>query len=326
VEDLVNKSFVLSLPLAAALACASSNNKPAQPPAAPAQSKPTPSKPAKPADQFEWIDVADGVAVFRHNAHMNLVLVQDEGVAVVDPLNPKAGAALAKELKARHADKKLLFIAYSHYHADHAGGAQPLLDAFGEVPIYAGKKTGALIAEKKWKSIVPPTDLIDPGWKKKVGELTLEMRSVGPNHSSDMLVGWVEERKLIFVVDFVSSHSVGYRDLPGFWLPEMWESMDKILEWPIEHATFGHGLPGTKQDIVDHREYWRWLRAEVQKGVAAGWSEDEAAANIKLDAYKEKGWRQVDDWGPMNVRGVYRYEVEAAAKASEPAGEGASEG
>ncbi len=265
--------------------------------------------------RFEVINVPDGVYVHRDNGHMNLFLITDEGIVVVDPINPGAGSNLAQELQRMAPGKKLLAIVYSHYHADHAGGARPLLDVYGDdVPIVANKRTGELLADKNWKSVVAPTKLIDPPWSMKVGNLTLEMRHVGPNHSSDMLVAWIPEVNLVYVVDFISNESVGYRDLPGVWLPQYWESIDKVLEWPIEFATFGHGMPGNKKSIEDHAEYWHKLRATVRDAIANGVTEDEAVKTIRMAEYKD--WRSYEAWFPMNVRGVYRYEKEDMAKSA----------
>ncbi len=266
--------------------------------------------------RFEVIKVTDEIFVHRDNVHMNLFLVTDEGIVVVDPMNPGAGSNLAQVLQRMAPDKKLLAIVYSHYHADHAGGAQPLLDVYGDdVPIVANKRTGELLADRNWKSVVPPTKLIDPPWSMRVGKLTLEMRHVGPNHSSDMLVAWVPEANLAYIVDFVSNESVGYRDLPGVWLPQYWESIDRVLEWPIELATFGHGMPGNKKSIEDQAEYWRKLRTTIRDAIADGVTEDEAVEIIRMPEYKD--WRSYEEWFPMNVRGVYRYEKKAAAESAE---------
>jgi len=266
--------------------------------------------------RFEVIKVTDEIYVHRDNGHMNLFLITDEGIVVVDPINPGAGSNLAQELQRMAPGKKLLAIVYSHYHADHAGGARPLLDIYGDdVPIVANRRTGELLADKNWKSVVSPTKLIDPPWSMKAGNLTLEMRHVGPNHSSDMLVAWIPEANLVYVVDFINNESVGYRDLPGVWLPQYWESIDKVLEWPIELATFGHGMPGDKKSIEVQAEYWRKLRAIIRDAIANGVNEDEAVENIRMPEYKD--WRSYEDWFPMNVRGVYRYEKRAAAESAE---------
>jgi hypothetical protein len=45
-------------------------------------------------------------------------------------------------------------------------------------------------------------------------------------------------------------------------------------------------------------------RDEMGEAIADGLSADEAAEEVRLDAYA--GWGQYEEWFPMNVRGMYR--------------------
>ena len=297
-----------------ASACASTNDapdstaeKPAQTPAAADE---PPAKAAEPpAGDFEVMTVTDRVFSFRISAHSNLVIDTDEGWIVMDPMNVAAATALAKHLKATAPDKPLALIAYSHYHQDHAGGARPLLDAFGDdVTIVANRETPELYAGKAWaKPIVEPTLLIDPPWSKKFGELTFELRSVGPNHSSDMLIGWVPEEKVVYVVDFMAPEATGYRDLPGAHFPGYWDSQKAVVAIAFEHIVYGHGRPSGRQAVVDHIGYWDDVRAKAREAIAAGLTEDEAAKALVLDE-KYHGWMGFKDWSTEQFRVTYRYE------------------
>jgi hypothetical protein len=42
--------------------------------------------------RFEVIKITDEIYVHRDNEHMNLFLVTDDGIVVVDPINPGAGS------------------------------------------------------------------------------------------------------------------------------------------------------------------------------------------------------------------------------------------
>jgi glyoxylase-like metal-dependent hydrolase (beta-lactamase superfamily II) len=286
-------------------ACASTTDGPDKASSPPVDKK---AEAAPAEDKYEFIRISERAFSFRSAGHMNLVLNTSEGWVVMDPMNEGAAAALAKVLKAEAPDKPLALIAYSHYHQDHAGGARPLLDAFGEdVTIVANRATPPLYAGKKWaKPIVEPTELIDPPWSKTIGDLTFELRSLGPNHSSDMVIAWIPEEKLVYLVDFIGNEHVGYKDLPGVHLPGYWESQRAVLDLPFEHVAYGHGRPAGRQAVVEHIEYWDKLRTKAQEALAAGWTEDEAAERIKLDEYK--GWSMYAEWGPGNVRAMYRYE------------------
>ena len=50
---------------------------------------------------------------------------------------------------------------------------------------------------------------------------------------------------------------------------------------------------------------WGDLTAAVRDALARGWSEEQAAGEIHLEAYSH--WDQYETWFPMNVRGVYRW-------------------
>ncbi len=53
----------------------------------------------------------------------------------------------------------------------------------------------------------------------------------------------------------------------------------------------------------------------IRDAIANGVTEDEAVENIRMPEYKD--WRSYEEWFPMNVRAVYRYEKKAAAEAGE---------
>lgn len=271
-----------------------------------------PETAAPASDRFEVIPIVDGIYALRDDAHYSLFLITDDGIVVMDPLNDEAATHLVSVLRELAPQAKLAAIVYSHYHADHAGGARPLLDAYGaDVPIVANERTAEILAEKRWPEVAAPTVRIDPPWSRRFGQYTLELRHVGPNHSSDMLIGWIPEVKLVMLVDFMSGDSVGYRDLPGVWLPQLWTSMDRVLELPIERAAFGHGRPGTRATVEAHRDYWRKLRVAVLAAIAEGLDEAATVARVALPEYAS--WRMYDAWFPMNVAGVYRHEKATGA-------------
>ncbi|HKQ70354.1 MAG TPA: MBL fold metallo-hydrolase [Polyangiaceae bacterium] len=262
---------------------------------------------ARPLEALESTRVADSIYAERDGDEGDMVLVTSDGVVVVDPLNPDFALRLAKELKRLAPGAKLAAIVYSHSHQDHAGGAQVLLDIFGgNVPIIAGRRTAEHLKERGVPTVVPPSEVVQAPWSRRFGSLTLELLDVGPNHTDDMLVGWVPEAKTAYLVDFVNNRTCGYRDLPGASLPGYWESIDRVLAWPIEHVVFGHGAPAGRDAVAENAAYWRAIRARVRRAIDAGQSEDDAARSIELPAYRD--WGMFAEWFPSNVRAAYRFE------------------
>lgn len=260
----------------------------------------------------DLIAVAEGVFSFRSGQYSNMILQTRDGFVVLDPLDPGAATRIVAHLRRLAPDLGLAAIVYSHHHADHAGGARVLLDAYGDdVPIIAHELTARLLESHPDDVVVSPSLLIQPPWSRRFGELTLELRSVGPNHTADMLVGWVREHRLVYAVDFLNNASVAYRDLPGAHLPEYWDSIDTVASWPIRHAVFGHGPPGDARTVHAQARYWADVRAATRAALAAGQTEQEAASSIRLPAYSR--WSQYDEWFQLNVRAAYRHEASVAA-------------
>ncbi len=106
-------------------------------------------------------------------------------------------------------------------------------------------------------------------------------------------------------MDFVSNDRVAYRDLPDFYLPDLWESLERLQLIEYSTAVFGHGEPGTKADVYEQISYWTDLRRSIESMIRAGLSEDEAVEAIELPAYQD--WGGYPDWFKMNTRTVYRY-------------------
>lgn len=111
----------------------------------------------------------------------------------------------------------LLGILITHYHFDHIGALQDILD-YKNVPIY------------DYKSI-----------NKEVNIEKFNFRIINfPGHKED-LVGFLFDNKL-FSGDFIFEGTVGRTDLPGGNYKEMQESIKKILSFKNDLQIYpGHG-------------------------------------------------------------------------------------
>ena len=85
----------------------------------------------------------------------------------------------------------------------------------------------------------------------------------------------------------------------------MFASIPRPLDLDFEVVVFGHGPAGDRDTIHRQIRFYDALKAEVRRAVEAGWSEDRAAAEVRLTEYGD--WRQYDAWFLLNVRGVYRW-------------------
>jgi len=291
----MNRTSALTIALAGlSFACAGGE---------PAAEPPTRSDPASEPPQYETTEVADGVYQFRFIGHNALFVVTDAGVVAFDPISVEAAAAYAEEIKVQAPGAELAAIVYSHRDADHATGANVLREAFGsDAPIYAHENAVAPLLESGDPDLPPPDETFAEHASLAGG--AVELHYLGRSHSDDLVVGFLPEHGIAFAVDFVSADRFGYQDLASFYFPDMHDAIAGLLEIPFETVIFGHGPPGDRATIERQLQYYRDLDTLVRAAVEAGLSEDETAAQVRLEDYRD--WARYDDWREMNVRGMYR--------------------
>ena len=255
---------------------------------------------------YETTRIADGVYQFRWQAHNGFFVVTPAGVLAVDPISMEAAAQYAEEIRKVAPDAPLRAIVYSHEDADHATGAPALMSAMGvSVPIIAQRNAVPALTRGASPDLPVPTITYQEFMSLTIGGRVIELHYLGPNHSDNSSVVYVPDVKVAFAVDFVSNDRVGFQDLPGWRFPDVFESVAGLLDLDFERFVFGHGPAGDRASIHRQIRYYDDLRIGVRRAVEAGWSEDRAAAEVRLPEYA--GWGQYDAWFPMNVRGVYRW-------------------
>ncbi len=250
---------------------------------------------------FETTRIADGVYMFRYESHNAMFVVSGEGVIAFDPISVEAARIYRSEIE-RITSQPIQAIVYSHHHADHITGAAELAEG---VPIIAHARALQHLQEERPADVVLPTVAFADSLILRTGAKRIRLLHLGRNHSDNSIVMHLPDQELIFAVDFVSRDRVGYRDLPGFYFPDLWESLERLQQLEYGTAIFGHGQPGTKADVYEQIAYWTDLRRTIESMIRAGLSEDETVEAIELPAYSD--WGGYPDWFKMNARSVYRY-------------------
>lgn len=260
-----------------------------------------------PAQDYETTEIADGVYQFRWTSHNAMFVVSGDHVLVFDPINPEAAPTFADEIRRVVPDAHLAGIVYSHHHSDHATGGRTLMEAFGQsdVAVYSHRRALAPIREQGAPDQPVPTVTFGERLRFPLNGRDVELRYLGPSHTDNMIVGYVPDVAVAFAVDFVSNDRVGYRDLPGWIYPDLFDALTGLLAIPFDTIVFGHGPPGDRSTVHRQIAYYDDLRSAVRDAVEDGLSEDEAARRIELSEYE--GWQSYDDWFELNVRAMHRW-------------------
>ncbi|MGE0736572.1 MAG: MBL fold metallo-hydrolase [Alphaproteobacteria bacterium] len=269
------------------------------------QAKPAqPTPPAQQPAMFATTKVADNVYIFRYQGHQSMFVVTPAGVIATDPISyqrPAAAQAYIAEIK-KVTDKPIRYVIYSHHHYDHIAGGKPFKDLGAK--FIAHKNATAHLRRLKHPDVVLPDISTDNLYVLNLGGTRLELHYLGRNHSDNSLAMLLPKEKIAFTVDFMPIQTLQFRNMPDVAsIPEFFTSLDRLnaLNWDrmIPGHPYAGGRLGTKQDVLDQKQYMTDLSAAVKQAADAGKCTDTAMKEIKLPKYEK--WGNYATFLPGNI-------------------------
>lgn len=248
--------------------------------------------------------ITDDLYRYQYAHHVSMVLDTPDGLLITDPSSREAMLSLKVELDARF-NKPVKYMIYSHYHADHIGGA----------PVFAGEGTTIVAHEKTWKYLAEekvdaaklplPTKTFNKPMALKFGGKTIELFAVQPEtHAEGMTAMLFVEDRTLFAVDIVVIEGMAWMNLNNTRFPAHIDTIKNLEALDFDHFASGHYRMGTKADMKEHREFLEELRDATQEAIDKGMSLKEAKAGIRLDKYRH--FFLYEEWISFNVEGAYR--------------------
>lgn len=147
----------------------------------------------------------------------------------------------------------------------------------------------------------------------RFGGKTIDLIFPGKNHANDGTAVLFRDERVLFTVDFPQDVLVqnSMRALPsacgpfdGHPLADWIHSYRTLEALDFDILSGGHGWKTfTRQDIVEGREYFEYLRKEVSTAMSKGMSLDEMRKTITLDKYKD--WVNYERLRVWNVEAAY---------------------
>jgi cyclase len=238
------------------------------------------SRPARPAELHE---VAQGVFVYvqpdggwcQSNAG---ILVGRDSVAVVD--------TAATEWRARHLRATIEsitpitpnFVVNTHHHGDHTAGnfvftpaatvighdlarAQVIEKGLGLTRVWPDTDWGELV-------VSPPTLTFADRLTLHVGETVVELQHLGPAHTTNDIVAWLPEQKVLFAGDIALSGCT-----PFFFMGSLLGSLRairKLRRLDAKTVVCGHGAVCGPEVFDVNEAYVQWVFKLAGKGLEAG--------------------------------------------------------
>ncbi len=258
---------------------------------------------------FETRKIADNVYLFRFGGHQAMFVVTPDGVIATDPigyLRPQAVTTYIDEIR-KITQAPIRYLVYSHHHYDHISGGKPFKDA--GATIIAHRRAKAHLERLKNPDVVIPDLVVDDRAVLTLGGTRLELIYTGRNHSDNSLVMLLPKEKLLFTVDFLPIEQVMFRNGPDGFIPDWFDSIDRVLELDWDRMIPGHpnagGRLGTKEDVRAHKQYMTDLSDAVKAAAAQGKCWDQAMKEIKLPKYEK--WANYDAYLPGNIERFCNY-------------------
>ena len=258
---------------------------------------------------FETRKITDNVYIFRYQHHQSMFVVTPEGVIATDPiafLRPEAATTYLAEIR-KITRAPIKYLVYSHHHYDHIAGGKPFKEAGARVVAHRNAKIR--LEALRYPDVVLPDIAVDDKFVIELGGTRLELIYVGRNHSDNSLAMLLPKEKLLFTVDFLPIQQVHFRDLPDGYLPDWFDSFDRVLALNWERMIPGHptadGRLGTKNDVRELKQYTTDLSNAVKEAASQGKCFDAAMKEIKLPKYEK--WANYELYLPGNIERFCEY-------------------
>lgn len=253
-------------------------------------------KPIKIGPHSYYVKGLSGAASAENQGYMSNAgfVVTGAGVIVFDSLgSPALAQSLVKAIRkiTRQPIKRVII---SHYHADHVYGIQVFKALGAEIwahsagQEYIGSEEAQLRLAQRREILQPwinentqvlPADLwLDGDTSFEMGGLHIELRHVGPAHSSEDIAMFVKEDGVLYSGDLVFKGRVPF---VGNADSRMWlQALDKLIAFKPKFMIPGHGAASSTPvaDLKLTRDYLNYVRHAMGKAVKEFVPFDEAYA------------------------------------------------
>jgi cyclase len=219
-----------------------------------------------------------------------------ESVMVIDTCFTERRSRWFREAVERTTPGKTLrTLVNTHHHGDHTHGNWVFLPEVRIVGhekcrdeiIAAGTGTTGLFPGVEWGDIhiAPPDVTFDKRLTLRVDEVRVELIFMGPAHTTNDIVVWLPEQKVLFAGDLVFNGGTPFAMMGSVtgWL----EALQRLKELGAETVVPGHGAVCGPDAFGQQEDYLRWLQNLAKKGFDADASPLEVAKGADLGPFAE---------------------------------------
>jgi glyoxylase-like metal-dependent hydrolase (beta-lactamase superfamily II) len=242
---------------------------------------------APPAATPVFAAVRRNVGTFMARGGTIGTLITPNALVVVDSQFADTAPLLLEGLKTR-SPRKIDLLINSHHHGDHTGGNAVLRPAAAKIVSHAHCKAllqKAAAAPNAAPALTQglPDVTFDKDWRQDVGDEVIAAKYYGAGHTGGDIVITFERANVVHMGDLMSHVRNPRADRPAGASIRNWVT---VLENTVKdhgndtiyifgHSKAGERVTGSRADLMAERDYFTAMLDFVQKGLAAGKSQDE---------------------------------------------------
>lgn len=221
-------------------------------------------------------------------------IVGRDGVVVIDTCFTERRSRWFYDAVRRTAgDRAIRTLINTHHHGDHTHGNYVFLPAATiighekcrEEVIAAGLATKGLFPGVDWGEIVvaPPVVTFQDRLNVYVDDLRVELMFVGPAHTTNDIVAWIPERRVLFTGDVVFNQGTPFAMMGSIagWL----EALERLKALDVATVVPGHGPVCGPEVFGEVADYLRLVQDAARKGFEAGHTPLETAYETDLGRF-----------------------------------------
>jgi glyoxylase-like metal-dependent hydrolase (beta-lactamase superfamily II) len=201
--------------------------------------------------------LGDGLYMLTDGGYQSMFMTYDDGVIVVDA--PPSLSGHIRAAIAEVSDRPITHLIYSHFHADHIGGAALL---GGHPVIIAHEDTNRLLARTHDPNRPLAAVTFSDRYRLLAGTQVLELSYHGNAHSPGNIFIHAPRQRTLMVVDVVFPGWMPWRrfalaqDVPGYFA-----QVKEIGEWDFDTLVGGHvARTGTRADVATQLAFMNDLK------------------------------------------------------------------
>jgi cyclase len=220
--------------------------------------------------------------------------VGTDGVVVVDTCFTERRSRAFLDAVRTVTDRPLRTLVNTHHHGDHTHGNWLLPDATivghelcRSAVIESGHAAAGLFPGVEWGEIpiTPPFLTFRDRLSIHVDDLAMELQFQGPAHTTNDVIAWVPERRLLFAGDLVFNGGTPFVVMGS--VAGSIAAVERLRSLGAETIVPGHGDVCGPDVLQDQLDYLTFVQSLARDAVSAGTSALDAARAADLGRFAE---------------------------------------